>query len=311
MFNMENVGRKISELRKGRNMTQMEVADLMGISVQAVSNWERGNSMPDISKLPELAKIFGVSIDEILGEKSELVENLARGNVEDYLENNEISVDELTQIAPILKPEQVNEVFEGITVSSLKDVEDVLPFIGTKIVDEILRKVAEQGMYKDLDIAAPFASQKAVDDVGSLVFEKAGFDGIVDLLPFMSKATIGRLLLKAVQEGSVSEEAFPFADKKDIDSAAEAAYRQSGMAILEKWDIIPFISKEKLKELAEMEFSRSGLRKMDPIYPFLPEDYLNELAWRAVQKDGIKAISDIAPFLGKETFAKFVKESFL
>ena len=39
-------------------MTQMELADRMGISFQVVSNWERGNSMPDISKLPELAEIF-------------------------------------------------------------------------------------------------------------------------------------------------------------------------------------------------------------------------------------------------------------
>ena len=47
MLNMERVGRKISELRRERNMTQMELADQMGISFQAVSNWERGNSMPD------------------------------------------------------------------------------------------------------------------------------------------------------------------------------------------------------------------------------------------------------------------------
>ena len=68
MFNMENVGRNIAELRRRCNMTQMELADKMGISFQAVSNWERGNSMPDISKLPELAEVFGVTIDQLLGE---------------------------------------------------------------------------------------------------------------------------------------------------------------------------------------------------------------------------------------------------
>lgn len=44
MFNMQKIGRKISELRKDKNMTQMELADQMGISFQAVSNWERGVS---------------------------------------------------------------------------------------------------------------------------------------------------------------------------------------------------------------------------------------------------------------------------
>ena len=75
MFDTRKVGKKIAELRKAKNMTQMELADAMGVSYQAVSNWERGNSMPDISKLPELAVIFGCSIDELLcdGKKSELV----------------------------------------------------------------------------------------------------------------------------------------------------------------------------------------------------------------------------------------------
>lgn len=55
MFNMESIGRRIAELRKKANMTQMELADRMGITFQSISNWERGNTMPDISKLPELA----------------------------------------------------------------------------------------------------------------------------------------------------------------------------------------------------------------------------------------------------------------
>lgn len=44
MFTMNSVGAKISELRKEHNMTQMELADKMNISFQAVSNWERGVS---------------------------------------------------------------------------------------------------------------------------------------------------------------------------------------------------------------------------------------------------------------------------
>ena len=55
-------------------MTQFELADRLGISYQAVSNWERGNSMPDIAKLPELAEIFGVTVDEILGGGNPVVE---------------------------------------------------------------------------------------------------------------------------------------------------------------------------------------------------------------------------------------------
>ncbi len=45
MFDMKKIGKKISTLRKEKNMTQMELADRMGISFQAVSNWERGGSL--------------------------------------------------------------------------------------------------------------------------------------------------------------------------------------------------------------------------------------------------------------------------
>ena len=70
MFDINKIGKKISVLRKQSGLTQMELADRLGISFQAVSNWERGNTMPDISKLPELAEIFGVSIETILGDGS-------------------------------------------------------------------------------------------------------------------------------------------------------------------------------------------------------------------------------------------------
>ena len=45
MFDMKQIGKKITNLRKENNMTQMELADKLGISFQAVSNWERGGSL--------------------------------------------------------------------------------------------------------------------------------------------------------------------------------------------------------------------------------------------------------------------------
>ena len=58
-----NIQKQIAMLRKRNNMTQAELAEKLSISYQAVSQWENGNTFPDITMLPEIAKIFNVSID--------------------------------------------------------------------------------------------------------------------------------------------------------------------------------------------------------------------------------------------------------
>lgn len=59
----------ISELRRRAGMTQDALAEKLGVTFQAVSKWERGQSCPDISLLPLIAEIFGVSIDGLFDEK--------------------------------------------------------------------------------------------------------------------------------------------------------------------------------------------------------------------------------------------------
>lgn len=60
------IGENIRELRSAAGMTQETLAEMTGVSVQAVSKWENGLSCPDIALLPELAEIFGISVDRLL-----------------------------------------------------------------------------------------------------------------------------------------------------------------------------------------------------------------------------------------------------
>ena len=62
----KKIGKLILELRKDKNMTQKQLADLMNISDKTISKWERGLGCPDISLLPDLAQILGVNVDKIL-----------------------------------------------------------------------------------------------------------------------------------------------------------------------------------------------------------------------------------------------------
>ncbi len=60
------IGEKIKKLRAENEVTQVQVAEKLNISVQAVSKWERGINLPDITLLLPLSRIFGITVDELL-----------------------------------------------------------------------------------------------------------------------------------------------------------------------------------------------------------------------------------------------------
>lgn len=69
----ETLGKRIAAHRKRLGMTQDKLAEALGVTAQAVSKWENDQSCPDITTLPRLAEIFGVTTDELLGlEKKEV-----------------------------------------------------------------------------------------------------------------------------------------------------------------------------------------------------------------------------------------------
>ena len=63
----ETLGKRIVAHRKRLGLTQDQLAEKMGITAQAVSKWENDQSCQDISALPQLADIFGITIDTLLG----------------------------------------------------------------------------------------------------------------------------------------------------------------------------------------------------------------------------------------------------
>lgn len=67
----QQLARNISTYRKERGLTQEELAQILGLSFQAVSKWENAQTMPDISLLPELSRTLQVSIDKLLGYASQ------------------------------------------------------------------------------------------------------------------------------------------------------------------------------------------------------------------------------------------------
>lgn len=66
MLNQQKTGLFISEMRKEKNLTQKQLADIIGVSDKAVSRWETGRGMPDTSTMPELCKTLEININELL-----------------------------------------------------------------------------------------------------------------------------------------------------------------------------------------------------------------------------------------------------
>ncbi|MBQ8313538.1 MAG: helix-turn-helix transcriptional regulator [Clostridia bacterium] len=264
-FDMHRIGRTIAQLRRDRNMTQMQLADEMNVSFQAVSNWERGQSMPDISKLPELAELFGVTIDQLLGRSSRLVEKAAEGKLEEL---PALTVEEVAGAAPLLPPQQMDTLTDQLMKQEhLPDMTALLPFLPMEMVDELLRQQAAQE--GSLVRYAPFASEDAVDEI-ALIRSKAG-KSFMELAPFMSEDAIDRLVREREARGESIVQLAPFMYEDTIDEIA-LARNAADKAFTE---LLPFISKDTLNQIT-LDCLRSG-KSINQLLPFVDQSTILQL----------------------------------
>jgi len=340
-FNMGQIGRKISQLRKERNMTQMELADKLGISFQAVSNWERGNTMPDIGKLPELAGIFQVTTDEILGESSGLVNSAIKGEMEKYMEENQVTVQEFAQAAPLLTPVQAEAGVEKLTdekpLPKLSEIQDILPFVGSDLVDELALKYADSPEWKSLGEIAPFMSSHALDEIAqkraaqgrsiddfapflsaqrieecAFAYEAASeWSCLEDILPFLGRQALEQIVDRQAEAGEYGfiEDCLPFLAQETVVRLAMDVYEKKGTRGAA--DFFPFLSQNARQDIARKAYEERGLRNLEDIAPFLDRGYLNGLAQEALEKEGIQAIAPIAPFLDADMLKRCIREKYL
>ena len=82
----QTLGMMISSLRKEKGMTQLELAEKMGVTDKAVSKWERDLSFPDINSIPKLAEVFEVSVDELMQVKTETKENMSKNKIDEIVD---------------------------------------------------------------------------------------------------------------------------------------------------------------------------------------------------------------------------------
>ena len=94
----------IKELREAKGLTQKELAELMQVSFQTISKWENGVNFPDITHIPRMADIFGVSADIILGLEPLHKEEIKRYDEVDYWnDNHSIEFDESSSTKELIE----------------------------------------------------------------------------------------------------------------------------------------------------------------------------------------------------------------
>lgn len=238
MFDTMKVANKIRNARIAQNLTQMNLADAMGVSYQAVSNWERGNSMPDISKLQQLCEILHISLDELLESQAKTVQKVfdrEAGN-----SSEPISLDEIRDVIPILPPEEAGSLIEENVQEKekldLNAITSIAPFLDEEYLDSLLER-AQVTSLSEITGIAPFLSDEALD---RLAMKATSFQGLVSVAPFLSYETLDKIVAKKLASG-------------DTGSMSS---------------LYPFLSSETLRKIAEVMMKHGNLSELQSLLPF-------------------------------------------
>ena len=92
----KTLGNRIAQYRREKNLTQEDLARTLNLSAQAVSKWENDQTCPDISLLPKLAEIFGITVDELLSGKTEPEVRIVPAAEQKKLEDMMLRIDVLS-----------------------------------------------------------------------------------------------------------------------------------------------------------------------------------------------------------------------
>lgn len=288
MFDTMKVARKIKEARIARNMTQMNLADAMEVSYQAVSNWERGSSCPDIGKLEQLCQILEIGVDELLGtdSASRTLSRIIEKEEPSKADAEPVTIEEIQEVAPLLPPADMARLVDDSLDNQedgepldLKAIAGLAPFLDEKYLDALIKR-AQVHSLKDLAGLAPFLSSETLDVLVAEADIKGDISGIISLAPFLGSETLDALVDKAEEKGDIGE----------------------------IFGLAPFLSSGTLDRLVQKMLPLDDWEGIRGLAPFLGGDALGALIENADPRQDMSHIVALAPFLGEEALARFLEK---
>jgi transcriptional regulator with XRE-family HTH domain len=273
-MDVRKIGAFISELRKSKNYTQLELAQLLNVTHQAVSKWERGESLPDIGLLIPTAKLLGVTVDELLNgeynpaldkatatepivtavESQVVIEDVPINPGQSSLSEQLLTLDHVSKLAPFLSKETLETMIEKADGEvHWSNIKKLAPFLGRatleKLVEKVIDGTIEPKMIKGI---APFISHKALDRLVSHVEEGSiDWEVISGLSPFLSKETLSRLVQRVADGSLVPDNILglaPFLNQSDLVMLIEKI-GLNGLLPEHLTGLAPFLSQAQIEKL--------------------------------------------------------------
>ena len=307
MFEMREVGKKITEGRRAKGMTQMALADALGISYQAVSSWENGRTMPDISKLPEISEILGISVDEILGKEAPAVQAALTNDTEAVL-----TPEDIAEAAPILPDERVEEMVEkqmepDVMKLDYDAVEPLLSYLDEDTCGRIFHKLYENGEYTQMVKMLDYVEEDAVDEV-FLHLVADGKEEAYRLLDFVNDDAVNKGFQDCVQNEQW-EMAKRMADYVDVDVIGEAMLSLARVGKLDKLPLFDYADNDDIDKIAWDAYQKDGIPAIKPMLDYLSEDEIGKIAWDAYQKNGIPTIVPMLDYISEDDIEKIAMDA--
>ena len=154
----KTIGKKLHELRKQSGFTQDYVAEKLGVSAQAVSKWENDIACPDIMTLPNIAELYGITVDELF--KNDDVQSNVKYEKTEKVNENELVLrvyvdtaqgDDIKVNLPYLLVKElinvgkdISSIFTGVDLSGV-NFESVFRMVEMGVLGEIVTVETQNG----------------------------------------------------------------------------------------------------------------------------------------------------------------------
>jgi len=221
--------------RKIGNLTQVDVAEKMRVTPQAVSKWERGESLPDISLLTDLAKLYSVSVESILtgNEKKEIsLENIGESLNAFVSEDLFALIKEDFEISEGIWDLNVTpDVFLFITNSQkmqLLDIiftmpdyvviiDDILPYLNNIQRQKLMHHILKCKDYDNIEPIMPYLSKAIKTEVVRKLLENDAFGFLEEIIPMLGSEHKDMLITHVLDNNydlDILDNFYSFFDKK-------------------------------------------------------------------------------------------------